>query len=186
MTGVIASDPTAAWIPSATGAQARLVSLGASALEALERGDGGAMRALTGLEWPTPVEAPPLVSEHLDFLADRVRTEGASGGWWNWAIADGPSAAGMIGVSGPLTDRGVAEVGYSLYPQFRGRGLASEGLGLAIPLILARPGARLIRATVSLDNAPSRRVAERVGLRIVRRGQSAEAGEIVVLEGPVG
>ncbi len=179
-------DPTVAWIPEAEEGRVRLVPLGAEALVALDRLEGGRLAALTRLVWPQPVEAPPLVAEHLDFLADRVRTEGAAGGWWNWAIATGRHAAGVLGCSGPLTDGGVAEVGYSLYPGFRGQGLASGALRLAIPLILARPGVTRIRATVPVANEASQWVAHRAGLSIVRRGSSAEDGETLVFEGPAG
>ena len=90
----------------------------------------------------------------------------------------------MLGCSGPLTVDGVVEVGYSLYPRFRGQGLASGALRLAIPLILARPAARRVRATVPVNNPGSRRVAEAAGLRLVGAGRSAEAGETRIFEGP--
>jgi hypothetical protein len=55
-----------------------------------------------------------------------------------------------------------------------------------MPLILARPGARLVRATVPVTNSASQWVAWSVGLEVVRRGQSAEDGETLVFEGPLG
>lgn len=181
----ILDDPSAAWVPSATGDGVRLVPLGAESLLALDRSDRTRLEALTALGWPPDLEPPPLVGEHLEFLADRVRTEGAAGGWWNWAIATRDLAAGVLGCSGPLTDGGVAEVGYSLYAPFRGRGLASGALRLAMPLILARPGVQRIRATVPVSNPASQWVAKQAGLEIVRLGQTAEDGDTLIFEGPL-
>lgn len=178
-------DPTAALIPSANGDGVRLIPLGAEALLALDRSDRDRLEGLTALGWPRDLEPPPLVGEHLEFLADRVRIEGAGGGWWNWAIATRDLAAGVLGCSGPVTDGGVAEVGYSLYAPFRGRGLASGALRLAMPLILARPGVKRVRATVPVSNSASQWVAKRAGLEIVRLGQTAEDGDTLIFEGPL-
>lgn len=181
----IFSDPTASWVPPAQGDRVRLVPLGAESLLALHCSDRDRLEGLTALGWPLELEPPPLVGEHLEFLADRVRIEGAAGGWWNWAIATRDIAAGVLGCSGLLTDGGVAEVGYTLYAPFRGRGLASGALRLAMPLILARPGVRRVRATVPVSNSASQWVAKRAGLEVVRHGQTAEDGETLVFEGPL-
>ncbi len=170
--------------PGADDGRVRLVPLAPAALRAVDAGDGDAADRLTGAAWPRPLVAPPLVGEHLAFLADRLAIEGPGSGWWNWAIVAGDPARarGVIGLGGPSGEDAAVEIGYSLYPEARGQGFATAALRLVVAIALARPGVRVARVTAEPDNVDSIRVAERAGM--ARAGVRAGPGgaSVVVLE----
>lgn len=63
-------------------------------------------------------------------------------------------------------DRDVAEIGYWLRADARGRGVATRALVLAAGWALARPGVGRLQLRADVENAPSRRVAEKAGFRL--------------------
>jgi RimJ/RimL family protein N-acetyltransferase len=88
-----------------------------------------------------------------------------------WAIV--PYAAGAPGppvgtlLLLPLSDddgpTGLVEVGWHLHPEFQGRGLATEA-ARAVLALAGDAGMDEVLALTDLDNAPSQRVAERLGM----------------------
>lgn len=77
-------------------------------------------------------------------------------------VADEVAVGGM-GFHGPPDEEGVAEVGYDLAVNARGRGYASEALAALSALALARPGVSALLAVIDHDNAPSQAVVTRAG-----------------------
>ena len=75
---------------------------------------------------------------------------------------------GHAGFHGPPDDTGMIEIGYAIFPAFRGNGYATEAartlLDFAIEL-----GATTFRASVSPDNAPSLAIVRKLGL--IRTGE---------------
>jgi RimJ/RimL family protein N-acetyltransferase len=67
----------------------------------------------------------------------------------------------------PLSDddgpTGLVEVGWHLHPDFQGNGLATEA-ARAVLALAADAGMNEVLALADLDNTPSRRVAERLGM----------------------
>lgn len=67
----------------------------------------------------------------------------------------------------PLSDddgpTGLVEVGWHLHPDFQGRGLATEA-ARAVVALAADAGMNEVLALTDLDNTPSQRVAERLGM----------------------
>src|ERR1700728_4766876 len=92
-----------------------------------------------------------------------------------WAIV--PYAAGAVpGELGqpvgtllllPLSDvdgaTGLVEVGWHLHPEFQGRGLATQA-GRAVVALAGDARVDEVLALTDLDNVPSQRVAERLGM----------------------
>jgi [ribosomal protein S5]-alanine N-acetyltransferase len=74
---------------------------------------------------------------------------------------------GETGFHGPPDASGTVEVGYSIVPAYRGRGLATEATRALIRAALASPGIRRITAECLEDNAASLRVLEKLGMRQV-------------------
>lgn len=55
-------------------------------------------------------------------------------------------------------------MGYSLYPAFHGRGIASEAARALVAWALGQPGVRRARATIRPGHVASERVAAAAGL----------------------
>lgn len=171
-------------MPQDADAVVALVGLGDAALGALIAGDGPEADRLTGARWPRPLAPPPLAGDHLDLYRDRLRSEGPVAGWWLWAIVERGrgEVAGMCSLGGPPGPDGAVEVGYSLYPRARGRGLATRAVRLAMPLALDLPGAEIVRARVPVGNLASVRVAERAGLEPAGSVVDPALGPVLLLE----
>ncbi len=78
------------------------------------------------------------------------------------------SSQRLIGYCGfglePIEGPPVPEFGYRLHPDARGSGLATEGAQLVVADAFARLEMPHIQAIVEEDNAPSRRVLEKLGM----------------------
>lgn len=120
------------------------------------------MALLNGVVGPA-VAGYPTVG---DLVMARLVVDGHldAGEWGPWQIEERTTGllVGGVGFKGAPDDAGVVEIGYGLAPEARGRGLATEAVvGL---LEHARDqGARVVRAEIDADNAPSRAVVERAG-----------------------
>jgi len=75
---------------------------------------------------------------------------------------DARIAVGFINFHAAPDDRGVVEIGYEVLPAFRGRGYATEAAA-ALLAWAAEQGARVARACVRPDNAPSLAIVRRAG-----------------------
>ena len=74
---------------------------------------------------------------------------------------------GETGFHGPPDRSGTVEVGYSIVPDYRGRGFAFEATRALIDEALARPEVCRITAACHDDNAASLKVLEKLGIRLV-------------------
>ncbi len=79
---------------------------------------------------------------------------------------------GETGFHGPPDASGTVEVGYSVVPGYRGRGIAPEATGALIRHAFASPAVRRVVAGCLEDNDASQRVLEKLGMR--RVGSSGE------------
>ena len=79
---------------------------------------------------------------------------------------------GETGFHGPPDGSGTVEVGYSIVPDYRGRGFAFEATRALIDRVFERPGVRRVIATCLDDNHASIRVLEKLGMR--RTGSAGE------------
>ncbi len=84
---------------------------------------------------------------------------------------------GETGFHGPPDGSGKLEVGYSIVPDYRGRGFAFEATRALIDQALSQPGVRRIVAECLDDNVASLRVLEKLGMRRV-----GSAGEMLRFE----
>jgi len=72
---------------------------------------------------------------------------------------------GMGGYKGPPDEGGVVEIGYSIAPSLRGRGLATEAAGELVRMAFADPRVRWVRAHTLAEPNASTRVLEKLGFR---------------------
>lgn len=115
-------------------------------------------------EWPQP--------DLLDVLPLQASAspEMECFGVWVMIERDDQSVVGDIGFLGPPDGAGSIEVGYSVIPDRRRRGYATEAAGAMVEWAISQSGVRTVVAGCDSDNAPSVRTLERLGFR--RTGQA--------------
>jgi RimJ/RimL family protein N-acetyltransferase len=91
---------------------------------------------------------------------------------------------GHAGFHGPPDDTGMVEMGYTIFPQFRGRGLATEAAQRLIDFA-KESGATRIRVSVSPDNAPSLAMTKRLDLVQIGEQMDEIDGLELVFERPL-
>ena len=117
-------------------------------------------------------------------LADIVemsgRSPGEPGGWVQFTVEErgGGRIVGDVGLSVADGEPGVIKVGYTIDPAFQGLGYATEAIRALVEYAFEALGAELVRAHASAENAPSIRVAEKVGMRLVERFEHREGDEV--------
>ena len=117
-------------------------------------------------------------------LADIVemsgRSPGEPGGWVQFTVEERKDGriVGDVGLSVADGEPGVIKVGYTIDPAFQGLGYATEAIGALVEYAFETLGAELVRAHASAENAPSIRVAEKVGMRLVERFEHREGDEV--------
>jgi RimJ/RimL family protein N-acetyltransferase len=87
-------------------------------------------------------------------------------GWWTaMLLGDEPRLiCGMGGFKGPPDAEGVVEIGYSIAPALRGRGLATAGARELVRIAFADPRVVTVQAHTLAEHNASTRVLEKVGL----------------------
>jgi [ribosomal protein S5]-alanine N-acetyltransferase len=93
-------------------------------------------------------------------------------------------AVGTIGFHGPPDEHGMVEIGYSIHPRFRRRGLASEAAD-GMWQWAAAAGARILRATISPANEPSLALARHAGFAHVGEQYDERDGLELIFERPI-
>ncbi|MEP6477319.1 MAG: GNAT family N-acetyltransferase [Actinomycetota bacterium] len=108
------------------------------------------------------------------------RSPGEPGGWVQLTVEERASERliGDVGLSPAEDEPGVIKIGYTTAPAFQGAGYATEAVGALIAYAFDTLGADLVRAYASAENAPSIRVAEKVGLRLVERFERRNGDEV--------
>jgi RimJ/RimL family protein N-acetyltransferase len=117
----------------------------------------------------------PEISEFLDELPSPYTEQDARdaiayfrAGWAdgtvsNFAITEGGPPVGSVGVRWVDPDQGVADVGYWLAPEARGRGLCTRAVRLVSRWVLEECGAERLQLRADELNPASRKVAENAG-----------------------
>ncbi|HEY7450984.1 MAG TPA: GNAT family N-acetyltransferase [Candidatus Limnocylindria bacterium] len=80
---------------------------------------------------------------------------------------DEPVSMGLLNFHGPPDDRGFAEIGYELRPEFWGKGYATEAVRAMFDWAAAEHGVTRFRAGIAPDNQRSMNVVTRLGMRRV-------------------
>jgi ribosomal-protein-alanine N-acetyltransferase len=124
--------------------------------------------------WPQP--------DLLDLLPHQATAPPWQQRFGVWAIVERrtETVIGDIGFHGPPDATGMVEVGYSVIPDRRRRGYATEAATALVAWALVQPAIRTVAARCEADNPASIRTLERVGFERV-----AEADGIIAWRRPV-
>jgi ribosomal-protein-alanine N-acetyltransferase len=160
------------------GPAVRIVQLDLATLRALADGDlGEAQRHVRAPLTPYLVEPD---SRHLwQMRVGQVARDPGSAAWVTGIVVDERTGrvVGRAGFHGPPDDAGMVEVGYSIDTAERRRGYARAA---------AEPDVRVVRASVSPDNAVSRGLVLGHGFVEVGDQWDDEDGLEIVYEVPAG
>lgn len=156
------------------------LELVAARLEHLEAELAGAARFAELLGAEVPPSWPP--GEYDRFAIAYFRDRLAEGGeavvpWYVWyairpAAADSPATlVACGGYFGPPSTDGTVEIGYSVVPEWRRRGYATELVQALITRAFAVPGVSRILAEADVANVASIAVLTRCGFRKMGTGR---------------
>ena len=110
----------------------------------------------------------PKTRDEAQAWIDWTRDGYAKRGYGLWVIEthDGEFVGDCGLTRQKVNDAPVMEVGYHLLPQHQGQGYAVEAARACVEFGFGQLGADHIVAIINPDNAPSRRVAERIGMQV--------------------
>lgn len=119
-------------------------------------------------DWPLPAFAGilPVLASDLDAVPELAR-------WTRLIVTrDRPTLVGEIGFKSPPDPAGTVDLGYSVLPAYRRRGLATEAARAAVAWARGEPGVERITAETLPGNLASQRVLAASGFAESERGSS--------------
>lgn len=138
-----------------------------AALEAMIAGDRQVLETATGVRFPEPLGAPPLMDDALPYFRDVLLASPEAEPWGPYLLVlrESGEAVGSAGFTGPPDPMGTVTLGYSVYPVFQRQGIASEAAEALASWALEQLGVRQVRATIPPQHNASQHVAARAGFR---------------------
>ena len=116
------------------------------------------------IPWPYPPDGARHFVENLALPAM------ARGQQWHWSIREQAAPEALIGVISLMDDEPDNHRGFWLAPAWQGRGYMSEACEAVTGYWFETLGKPLLRAPKAAPNAASRRISEKSGMRLLRRG----------------
>ena len=107
----------------------------------------------------------------LDLHVGMAGRDPGEPGWVQFSVEEQTTGrlVGDVGLSPDEEEPGVIKVGYTMAPRAQGKGYATEAVRALVDYAFDTLGADTVIAYASAENLPSHRVAEKAGLRLVRR-----------------
>lgn len=123
------------------------------------------------------VELPPEASEVLPATAALYKVSGFVPPWIGYlAVRDGRTVGTCAFKAAPVNGR--AEIAYFTFPEFEGRGIATEMAKRLVAIARAEhPGIVVTAQTLPVRNA-SNRILESLGFTLAGHAVDADAGEV--------
>lgn len=126
--------------------------------------------------WPTEdtKDILPIINRALE------ETKTPSGfEFWMIVNKESREIIGDIGFHGKPDENGVVEIGYGLVEQERGRGYGFEAAKAIMDWTLAQEEVKVIKADCLIDNIPSVRILEKLGMRQTGRDEEFIFWEVI-------
>lgn len=101
-------------------------------------------------------------------------------GWWMYLFihASEKTLIGFGGFKGQPDESGMVEIGYSIAPAWRTRGLATEAAQGLIDYAFSHPQVKKVDAHTLAETNPSTGVLKKVGMKYVKALHDPEDGDI--------
>ncbi|MBM7565058.1 GNAT family N-acetyltransferase [Paenibacillus sacheonensis] len=107
------------------------------------------------------------IGTHIVNYIERLQEDPELLGWGVWfvSLADTGQVVGDIGFKGKPDYQGMAEVGFGFIPAMHNKGMATESVEAITEWAFATGKANRITAECLVDNLPSARVLEKLGMK---------------------
>ncbi len=145
--------------------------------------DGNAARARELVDYAVPAVFPDSAAELLELRRIQLAADPARAPWSLRAMVrrDDRVMVGFVNFHGPpgvndIAAADAAELGWTVFPEHRRHGYATEAAERLMEWARAEYGVRRFISSTTPDNAPSLRVHDKLGFR--RTGQVVD-GEII-------
>jgi len=145
--------------------------------------DGNALQVRELVDYAVPADFPGTAAEVLEIRRVQLAADPERAPWSVRAMVrrDDRVMVGFVNFHGPpgtndIEADGAAELGWTVFPEHRRRGYATETARRLIQWARDEHGVRHFISSTTPDNAPSLRVHEKLGFR--RTGQVVD-GEII-------
>jgi RimJ/RimL family protein N-acetyltransferase len=130
----------------------------------------------TDKKWPTEdtIDILPIINNSLE--KDKLPSGFE---FWMIIIKDTMLVIGDIGFHGKPDEKGEVEIGYGLVEHERGKGFGFEALNAIMDWLSFQETVNVIKAECLIDNKPSTRILQKVGMKEVNRDHSLIYWEFV-------
>lgn len=173
-----------------------LVPITLPLFEAVMSGDRRAAETLAGARFPLVWPGKQLIEQAFPASLAAIRKDPAIRLWGDRLVVlpndeygDRRVVGSVIfhgyptgGSDGRALAPGIAEVGYGIEAQYQRLGLATEATTAAVHWALGQDGVEAVQAVTFTLNKTSRRVLEKLGMRIVGTEEHDFLGELLVYE----
>jgi RimJ/RimL family protein N-acetyltransferase len=124
-------------------------------------------------------ERTDVESVRADIVEMSRRSPGEPGGWVQFTVLDRDGRiVGDVGLSLAEPETNVIKVGYTIAPEFQGAGFATEAIAALVDYAFDTLGVEAVRVHASALNAPSIRVAEKVGMHLIEKREYRDGDEV--------
>jgi len=125
--------------------------------------------------WP-----PEILVDALVLFFAQLKHDPKLAGWLSWYFVlrgngEEPVLVGSGGFKGPPLPDGTVELGYSVLPQYRGRGYATEAVGALLLWAFSHKEVARVIAETALENRSSVRVLKKLGFTCIGQGSQARS-----------
>jgi len=106
------------------------------------------------------------IRKHIVNYLDNLKEDPELLGWGAWfvTLAENNQVIGDIGFKGKPDKQGVVEVGFGIIPEMHNKGIATESVRAIIEWALSSIIVKKIVAECLIDNIPSIKVLEKLGM----------------------
>lgn len=108
---------------------------------------------------------PWAIGKKLEKMADLAEADHPWVTYWLIIPKETPVGVGLAGFKGYPNEKGEVEIGYGMHAAFQNKGYMTEAVAALLDWALGRPECTAVTAETEINNQPSIRVLEKVGMR---------------------